>query len=429
MLDPESRDWRRPPADAAMVRGDAAVAAGLLVASVLSMVLSRAIGFYEEPASPTLSIALLAAVTLPLAFRRRYPVAVLGVVAVAFILIGELSVPEITICNIALFMAIYTVGAWDPARSRALIARVVVVAAMAVWLLVAFFRASTEDLGLDGPGIGVLTPVAALWLQQVLVNLLYFAGAWWFGDHAWSSARQRATVEYRTEQLEREQVKVARQAITIERLRIARELHDAVAHHVSLMGVQAAAARTTLDTDPNATRAQLEALEESSRSAVAELYNLLGTLRDEGNPLGQDDSASASLDLDRLPALIEDASAAGLKVTFDQVGDPFPIPPLVALNLYRIAQESLTNVIKHAGPGTRTQVHLRYGDQLVELEVADDGLGRPGPAQRGGGLGLLGMRERAASLGGTLEAARRAGSGWVVRVSAPVPAAVSASPR
>ncbi|MCU1407657.1 MAG: integral rane sensor signal transduction histidine kinase, partial [Glaciihabitans sp.] len=123
-----------------------------------------------------------------------------------------------------------------------------------------------------------------------------------------------------------------------------------------------------------------------------------------------------------LPTLIDEATQAGLRVSFERVGEPFPLSPLVELNLYRIAQESLTNVLKHAGPGTRARVHVRYGRDTVELEVTDDGLGRPGPPQRNGGLGLLGMRERTDALGGTLEAKARSGTGWVVRVTVPVKA-------
>ncbi len=398
-------------------RADAATAAALFGASILSLVLGRAIGMYPDGAEPALSIGLLALVILPLAFRRSAPVPVLAVTSVAFLLVGELRVPELTISNIALFMAMYSVGAWEPRRARAEWTRGVLVIVMAVWLLVTFFRASTQDLEFEGAGIGALTPVAAYLLQQILINILYFAGAWWFGNHAWASARQRALTDLRTRQLEDEQAKVARQAITIERLRIARELHDAVAHHVSLMGVQAAAARTLLDSDPGRARGQLEALEGTSRAAVGELYQLLGTLRDEESVL---DPVTASLGLDSLPALIADAEAAGLRVTLEQVGERFDVPPLVGLNLYRIAQESLTNVLKHAGPGTRARVHVRYDDAAVELEVADDGLGRPGPRQRNGGLGLVGMRERAATLDGTLEAGPRAGSGWVVRVAVPL---------
>jgi signal transduction histidine kinase len=416
-VDPDSRAWKRSPAGPGERKADAATAVALFAAAILSLVLGRAMGMWSDPAGPALSAGILALVTLPLAFRRTAPVPVLAVLAVAFMLAGELRVPEVTISNIALFMAMYSVGAWDPNRARANWARGVLVTVMGIWLLITFFRASTQDIDFDGPGIGVLTPVAAYMLQQVLINLLYFAGAWWFGNHAWASARQRALTEFRTRQLENEQAKVSRQAITIERLRIARELHDEVAHRVSLMGVQAAAARAVLTADPEKARGQLEALEGSSRTAVSELYQLLGTLRDEDTTIGSD---AASLGLSSLPTLIEDATTVGLRVSFEQVGDPLPLPPLVELNLYRIAQESLTNVLKHAGPGTRARVHLRYDRAAVELEVTDDGLGRPGPRQRSGGLGLLGMRERAAALSGTLEAKARAGTGWVVRVTVPL---------
>jgi signal transduction histidine kinase len=416
-VDPDSRAWKRSPAGTGERRADAAMAGALFVAAILSFVLGRAMGMWPDPATPALSAGILALMTLPLFLRRTASVPVLAITGVTFIVAGELRVPELTISNIALFMAIYSVGAWEPNRSRADWARGVLVTAMGIWLLISFFRASTQDMGFDGPGIGVLTPVAAYMLQQVLINILYFAGAWWFGNHAWASARQRALTAFRTRQLETEQAKVSRQAITIERLRIARELHDEVAHRVSLMGVQAAAARAVLEADPERARGQLEALEGSSRSAVSELYQLLGTLRDdEESTIG---SITASLGLDSLPTLIEDATAAGLRVSFEQVGEPFPLSPLVELNLYRIAQESLTNVLKHAGPGTRARVHVRYGDADVELEVTDDGLGRPGPRQRSGGLGLRGMRERADALGGSLDAAAREGTGWVVRVTVP----------
>jgi len=415
--DPESRDWQRATVTASQRKADAATAVGLFGASILSLVLGRAMGLWPEPADLALSAGILALTTLPLAFRRVAPVPVLAVLGVAFLLIGELQVPEVTVSNIALFMAIYSVGAWERNRTRANVARGVLVAGMGIWLLISFFRASTQEMDFDGPGIGALTPIAAYMLQQVLVNVLYFAGAWWFGEHAWSSARQRALTDFRTAQLKHEQEKAARHAITIERLRIARELHDAVAHHVSLMGVQAAAARAVLDTDPGQAREQLESLESSSRAAVSELYQLLGTLRDEETLAPP---VTASLGLDVLPTLVQDSRSAGLRVSFEQVGEPLPVPPLVGLNLYRIAQESLTNVLKHAGPGTRTRVHLRYADDVVELEIADDGLGRPGPKQRGAGLGLRGMHERIDTLGGSLDAGPRSGSGWVVRATVTV---------
>lgn len=427
-VDPNSQGWRRPSADARQRKIDVVAALALLGGATLSMVLTRAIGMISEPAGTELSILLIATSTVPLAFRRVAPIPVLGIVAVTYVLIGELGVPELTVSTIALFMAIYTVGAWEGNRARALTARLIVVAGMGVWLLVSFFRASTAEFDFEGPGIGILTPVAAFMLQQVLINALYFAGAWWFGDYSYAAARQRALIGLKTRQLADEQAKVVRQGITIERLRIARELHDAVAHHVSVMGVQAAAARTVLDSNPDAARERLETLESSSRAAVSELYQLLGTLRDDES---RDDaevetgSPSSTLDLGSLDALIDDFREAGLGVSVERIGEEFELPPLIGLNLYRIAQEALTNVLKHAGVGTRVRVHVRYAPDSIELEVSDEGRGRPGPPARGASLGLLGMRERAASIGGTLIATNRAESGWVVRVTVPLEAKVA----
>ncbi|WP_246071740.1 sensor histidine kinase [Miniimonas arenae] len=427
--DPESAAWRRPPASPEERHSDA-LAAGLLCAvGILSLLLTRTYGLYGQDAAPlALAAPLVLAAIAPLAVRRRWPSAVAVAVAAVFIAAGELSVPETLILNVALFCALYTVGAWEPDRRRATWTRGGIVAVMAVWLFLSFFRATTQDvdLGLPGSALGALTPTAAFWLQQVLINVLYFAGAWWFGNTAWSSARQRALIEHRTEQLAQAQARAARQAVTIERLRIARELHDAVAHHVSLMGVQAAAARALLPRDApaqstQASRDQLTALEDSARSAVAELYQLLGTLRDEeAEHDAAGDSASASLSLADLAPLVADAEAAGLHVSVTEVGEPRPLPPLVGLNLFRIAQESLTNVAKHAGPGTRTRIAVRYLPGAVELEVSDDGRGRPGPPPAGGGLGQRGMRERVASMRGELLAEPRSGSGYVVRARVPL---------
>src|SRR5690606_4469280 len=115
------------------------------------------------------------------------------------------------------------------------------------------------------------------------------------------------------------------------------------------------------------------------------------------------------------------AVEAGLRVTLERVGEPYDVSPLIGLNLYRLAQEALTNVLKHAGPGTQVRVHVRYRPDEIELEVADDGRGRPGPPAKGARLGLLGKRERAASLGGRLETLSRSESGWIVRVTVPLP--------
>lgn len=420
--DPDQTGWRRTPATSEQVRLDTFAAVGLFLLGVLSIVLTRAIGMYgEQAAQPVVSVLILAILTLPLAARRRFPSVVAIVVAVAFIVGGELHIEEYLVANLTLFCAIYTVGAWQSDRPRANWVRGGLIAAMAIWGLTSMLRIGGQDLGLHGAGVGALTPAVAFLLQQLLINVLYFTGAYWFGEHAWNAARQRALTEHRTQQLAAEQARVATQAITIERLRIARELHDAVAHHVSLMGVQAAAARTVLPHDVDLASTQLAALEDSARLAVAELYELLGTLRDDDADSGQDaDPATATLGLKDLTGLVTEAQSAGLEISLTQIGDPAPVPALVGLNLYRIAQEAVTNVVKHAGPGTRTQLRVRHLPDAIELEVTDDGLGRPGPPSPGSGLGLLGMRERVASLRGELTAQPRSQGGFIVRATVPL---------
>lgn len=417
---PERPGWRRPPASAEQLRIDAFAAIGLFLLGVLSVVLTRAIGLYADTApSPAVTVALLAVITLSLAWRRRFPAVIAIVIGLAFIVGGELTMEETLVANIALFCIIYTVGAWEPDRQRALWVRGGLVAAMAIWLVIGMFRISGTDLGTDGVGIGALTPNVGLMLQNLLINILYFAGAWWFGEHSWKSARQRATLKHRTEQLAVEQARVAQQAVTIERLRIARELHDAVAHHVSLMGVQAAAARSILPRDIEGAQSQLTALEASARSAVAELYALLGTLRD-GDEQSDLAAADAMRGLDGLPKLISEAESAGMQISMTTVGEPVAVPALIGLNLYRIAQEALTNVVKHAGADPRVLLTVRYLAEAIELEIVDDGGYRAVVASSGSGLGLPGMRERVASLLGALTARPRSDGGFLVRARVPL---------
>ncbi|MEZ5090017.1 MAG: histidine kinase dimerization/phosphoacceptor domain-containing protein [Micropruina sp.] len=339
VYDPEQAGWRREPATAEQVRIDTLAAAGLFLLGVLSIVLTRAMGIFgDQGADPVVSVIMVAAVILPLALRRRFPSVVAVVVAAGFVVGGELRVEETLVINLALFCAIYTVGAWEADRRRAAWVRGGLIAVMAGWMVIAMFRIGTSEVGLPGEGVGALTPGVALMLWQIVINVLYFAGAYWFGEHAWNAARQRAIIEHHTRQLAAQQARVAAQAVTIERLRIARELHDAVAHHVSLMGVQAAAARAVIGRDVEAARAQLAGLEDSARLAVAELYELLGTLRDDDDPHPAPDPATAGLGLDGLPGLVAEAESAGLEVSPSTIGAPQPVPPLVGLNLYRIAQ-------------------------------------------------------------------------------------------
>ncbi|HLS14630.1 MAG TPA: sensor histidine kinase [Beutenbergiaceae bacterium] len=418
---PTSSGWRRPPLTQSQLRMDIGIAVFLFLDSLLVMALSRVAQVFSEPASPTVSVLLLAGCTLPLAWRRRYPIAALIAVATAFVIAGEMAVPETVVINIALFMALYSVGAWEGNRSRAALVRGGVVAAMFIWLLISFFR-----VAMDPPegetvtiGPGTLSPMAAWMLVQVLTNVLYFAGAVWFGNHAWSAAQDRAMVAERARQLQAERGLVEAQAVTIERIRLARELHDAVAHHVSLIGVQAGASRALLSNDPQQAAQSLEKVEDSAREAITELHGLLSTLREDSNtetePVG-------SLGVERIGDLIEDVRAAGLQVAYQVVGEPVTLRPLLSLNIYRITQEALTNVRKHAGQGARADVRLRYLDGAVELEVADDGGGRRRPIAKthSGGLGQVGMQERVSADGGSLHTGPLREGGYLVRAQIPL---------
>jgi signal transduction histidine kinase len=420
VLDPDAPGWRRAPLTPDQERTDLLLAAGLLIGGVLSLALGRTAGMYEEPAQGWVAVLCLLAVTGPLAVRRRWPSATLVVVAAAFVAVGELRVPETLFSNIALFMALYTVGAWERNRTRATWVRGAVVVVMFVWLLFAMFHAVTDPEGVEGfSNAGAFSPLVAFLLIQLLTNVLYFAGAWWFGEHAWNAARERARTEWRGRQLVGERRRVEEQAVAIERLRLARELHDAVAHHVSMMGVQAAAARMVLGADPAQAAAALEQVEDSAREAVDELHGLLSTLRETG----ADSDASAavgSISVDRLPDLVRQATDNGLAAQFQVIGEPVRIPPLTSLNLYRICQEALTNVRKHAGDGARVDVRLRYDADAVELEVANDGTGGRRVRMRSGGLGQVGMRERVAADGGSLEAGPRGRGGYLVRARVPL---------
>ncbi len=396
-------------------RADAWLAVGLLLSAIISAWLGNVAGFYGEK-TPAFGWALVyvAVLTLPLALRRRYPELTLIVVALAFFVGVSARIPEVYVSNVAIFIAMYTVGAWVKNRRRATLVRLAVISGMFIWLLVVTFQAAINPVA-DGPSrAGLFSPFAAWMLIQFLVNAAFFGGAYFFGERAWGEARSRAVLEQRTAELERERELTAAQAVALDRVRIARELHDVVAHHVSAMGVQAGAARTVLDADPAAARAALVTVESSAREALTELRQLLETLRTPD----ADTPASSTVRVDSLPELIAHANDNGLPTTFAVVGEPVGLPELVQVNLYRIAQEALTNARRHGGPDAAADVRLRFEDRFVELEVANSG--RAHVAGRTG-LGIVGMRERAAASGGSLEAGPRGRGGFLVRVRVPVP--------
>ncbi|PWB97714.1 sensor histidine kinase [Salinibacterium hongtaonis] len=420
-------EWKRPRPDAAGYRRDALGAIGLTIGAGLSSLLYYRIGSYDDPAPVWLTAVVIAAMTLPLALRRRYPELVAVIASVGFFVTQQFAVPEFLVSNITLFMAIYSVGAWSAHRRRATIVRLAIIAGMFIWITVnLIISVSDPELLPNVSRSGVFSQFASFALLNFATNLLYFGGAYYFGDRMWAAARQRAVLEERTAELADEREHSMRQAIALDRVRIARELHDVVAHHVSVMGVQAGAARRVLATDAAQATESLVMIESSARSAVDEMHRLLATLRD---PLSADEpnegapdaaaQASSTRGLEQVPELVAQSTAAGVSAKLVAVGQPHPATPLVGFTLYRVCQEALTNVRKHAGDRATAEVRIRYLGDSIELEVTDTGIGR-GLSRGTTGHGHIGMRERLAAVGGRLEVGPRPRGGYLVRAIVPL---------
>ncbi|CAD5142015.1 Two-component sensor histidine kinase [Microbacterium sp. Nx66] len=400
-------------------RGDLLLALVLFVGAILSAALSSIAQVYGDEQAPLWTALVYAVVVAaPLGFRRRWPGTVAVVVSLAYFTAVTIRVPEIYVGNIAMFIGLYTVGAWMNDRRKALVVRVAIIVGMFVWLLITMYRDAISEADKADVVAGAMSPYVAFMLIQILLNALYFGGAYYFGERSWAAAEQRTVLEERTRELEREREVTAAQAVALDRVRIARELHDVVAHHVSVMGVQAGAARLVLESDPAQSARILSGIESSARDAIQELRQLLETLRTPG---GDTTESASTVSLDDIAALAQASTEAGLPTAYTVIGDPVPVPSLVAVNLYRIAQESLTNARRHAGPGATADVRVRYDDDGVEVEVVNTGRAI---AQLRPGLGQLGMRERAAASGGTVEVTPRVAGGLRVRARVPLGTAV-----
>ena len=412
-----STEWSRLPVGRRELRQDAVLALVLLGGLTLTTVLYSAAGTYgDDQAAWWVSALVITANAAPIAFRRRYPMTVAIVSALAFASTQVFHVPELFVINFTLFIALYTVGAWCSDRVRAEAVRWVVIGGMFAWLFIAISFGWAVPNALPNDGGSIIPPVIAYSLINIVINVVYFGAAWYAGNRAWTSAVARHELDQRTAELAAERERSAAQAVTLERVRIARELHDVVAHHVSLMGVQAGAARRVIGRDPEQATASLGVVEESARTAVEELRRMLGTLRSDD----EDRGAPSTEGLGRIGELAESARTAGHPTEYVVVGDARDVPPTVSAVAYRIAQEAVTNVLKHAGPSARADLRVRYLDDGVEVEVADDGHGGTAPRNTSGsGLGHVGMRERVAAVGGRIEIGPRARGGYLVRAWLP----------
>ncbi|RUQ06363.1 sensor histidine kinase [Curtobacterium sp. HSID17257] len=420
--------WGRLPVGPREHRQDAVLALVLGVGLAVTTTLYGAVGVYGDDQAPWWTSALMiVANAAPIAFRRRWPMTVAVVSALAYAATQLLHVPEIVLINFTLFIALYTVGAWCSDRVRAEVVRWVIIGGMFAWVFVSLSFGWAAPSALPGGDDALIPPYVAYSLVNILINVLYFGGAWYAGNRAWAAAVAKQDLTERTAELASERERTAAQALTLERVRIARELHDVVAHHVSLMGVQAGAARRVVVRDPAQATASLTVVEDSARTAVEELRRMLGTLREDDRGGDATDTAPSATDtapstagLGRMPELVEAVRTAGHDGEYVVVGDERTVPPTVGAVAFRIAQEAVTNVVKHAGPSARADVRLRYLDDAIEVEVADDGHGAGAVRDpRSSGLGHVGMRERVAAVGGRIEIGPRARGGYLVRAWLP----------
>jgi len=417
-----SAGWVRPFPGRSAIRADIALAISFAVAMTLTSLLYQRSQLYDEPAAPWLWAAGIALCTAPLALRRRHPEAVAVVVALGFYVVGQFRVPELLMTNICLFLALYTVGAWGRNRASAFWVRLGITLAMLVWVFVDIIVKSNDPSAMPGfSRSGLFSAYATFAALQVLTNLLYFGAAFVFGERAWRGARTAALLEAQGRELELERQTSAAQAVALDRVGIARELHDVVAHHVSVMGIQAAAARRSLDSDPRRASDSLEVVERSAQAAIEELRRLVHTLRTADN-----ESPSSTVGVAQLATLIAESQSAGTPTTLVVAGEPRPLPMLVDVALYPVVQEALTNVRKHAGRGAAAEVRLRFSEAAAEVEISDNGVRRTlADASDRSGLGLRGMRERIGAVGGTVEAGRReaaggGSTGFLVRARVPL---------
>jgi signal transduction histidine kinase len=381
---------------------DALLAVALLALALLSFEVMSSLlaGDPQHPVPDTAWNTLgLAGIILPLTLRRRFPLSVLLVATTTSMVYTVVLGPfvELYVTVVALSVAVYSAAAHGRARRRNALCAVCLLGIISVVVLY-------NPLGFP----------LDYRLLTVLVDIALFCALWSLGAALGAGRRRARQLLQRTVELEHEREENARRAVFDERVRIARELHDVVAHHVSMMGVQAGAARLVLDRDPLRTRQALASIETSSRQAVVELHRLLGFLRQVDDP----DDLAPQPGLGQLHELAASMSGSELIVDVRVEGDRRPVGPTVDVSAYRLVQEALTNTLRHA-EASRVDVHLRYRPGELEIEVVDDGRGDGAVSSGPGGLGLIGMRERVALHGGQLTAGPMPGGGFAVRVRLP----------
>lgn len=372
-----------------MKKSDVALAAGLT-----AWMVGETVAEHLHPTAAVIPLMVVAGAAI--SWRRAYPIPVMLVVVTSMVVQVALGMSMHTAVSpvAAMLVVAWSLGAYEQ-RRRAVLGLIILVCA--IWLAMALdvMRGTDNYTGTDYPWIA---------------GLMAFPGV--LGIVFGARTRSLRAAEARARELELEQ----REAVIAERERIARELHDVIAHSVSVMTVQAGAAEEMLRVQPERAADPVRAVQETGRQALVEMKRLVGVLRKEDDEIGRAPQPGVA-DLDRLVSQVREA---GLRVSFHIEGSPRALPLGIDLSVYRVVQEALTNAMKHAG-GAPVSVTLRYAERQLEIEVADEGRSAAGSE---GGHGLIGMRERVGIFGGTLEAGPRASGGFAVRALLPLEGAV-----
>ncbi|SEG66613.1 Signal transduction histidine kinase [Thermomonospora echinospora] len=397
----EGRAWlRRHPQVADLIVAVLLLAAGVPQLLLTELPVDAAVHFRSPDAVNAL---LVAAVTLPLALRRTLPMTVLMFITAGQLLLAGLNYPSSPADVAAFLIAIYSAAA-HRALAHSALGGLIAFAAFNVMLVLYDLHTSFLDY---------------------VTNCALLVGVWLLGRNLRLRRAYLAELEDRAARLERARGTDARAARVEERSRIARELHDVVAHHVSVMTVQAGAARRILDRSPDSAREAMGTIEEVGRTALSEMRRIVGVLRTERDtaPAGQELSPQPGIA--DLGELIDHVRETGLSVNLWIEGEARTLSPGVDLAAFRLIQEALTNTLKHAGPQARAWVRLRYTDADLTVEIEDNGRGAETLLSGNGdrpGHGLVGMYERVALYGGELRIGPRVGGGFGVRARFPLEA-------
>jgi signal transduction histidine kinase len=367
---------------------------GLAAALLVGLLVELSVIDGVEHRAATLLLAAVAGVGLLL--QRRWPfagplVATAAIVAAAAI--DPEAIQDAATPFFVILLAAWCFGAYNPPRLA--LAGLVTLLAATIFVSFRFPDSSVSD---------------AFWISG------FVTAGWLAGFAVRYQAGQTQRLRELAARLKEQQEERAEEAVEAERVRIARELHDVVAHHVSVMTVQAGAVRRLLTPDQERQREALLSVEETGRKALTEMRRLLGVLKENGGD--QRAPLAPQPGMATLDTLLGQVREAGLPVEMRTEGHPVELPPGIDLSAYRIVQEALTNALKYAGPA-RAWVVVRYHDGDLELEIANDGKTDPMQAD-GGGRGLVGMRERVAVYGGELESGPRPGGGFAVRARLPI---------